>query len=90
VAIVVDDSGRGIPVEHLPHVFDRFYRVDSSRDARSGGSGLGLSIVRAVVERHGGRVSAGTSPLGGARFTIELPRDGSGLDADLSDSGTPA
>jgi signal transduction histidine kinase len=89
--IVVEDSGTGIPAEHLAHVFDRFYRVDSARDARSGGSGLGLSIVRAVVERHGGRVSAGTSPLGGARFTVVLPRDRTGAAASIvvSDSGTP-
>ena len=74
VAITIDDSGPGIPPEHVGHVFDRFYRVDSSRDARSGGSGLGLSIVRAVVERHGGTVSASNGPLGGARFELRLPR----------------
>jgi signal transduction histidine kinase len=74
VAITVDDSGPGIPSEHVGRVFDRFYRVDSARDARSGGSGLGLSIVRAVVERHGGTVSASNGPLGGARFELRLPR----------------
>jgi signal transduction histidine kinase len=73
VVVAVEDSGPGIPPEHLDHVFDRFYRVDSSRDARSGGSGLGLSIVRAVVERHGGTVSAATAALGGARFELRFP-----------------
>jgi signal transduction histidine kinase len=73
VALVVEDSGPGIPAEHLPHVFDRFYRVDAARDARSGGSGLGLSIVRAVVEQHGGRVSATNGTMGGARFELRLP-----------------
>jgi signal transduction histidine kinase len=73
VLVVVEDSGPGIPAEHLPHVFDRFYRVDSARDARSGGSGLGLSIVRAVVEQHGGRVSAANGAMGGARFELRLP-----------------
>ena len=73
VVLVVEDSGPGIPAEHLPHVFDRFYRVDPARDARSGGSGLGLSIVRAVVEQHGGRVSASNGTMGGARFELRLP-----------------
>ncbi len=75
VALVVEDSGPGIPAEHLPHVFDRFYRVDPARDARSGGSGLGLSIVRAVVEQHGGRVSATNGTMGGARFELRLPAE---------------
>jgi signal transduction histidine kinase len=73
VVLIVEDSGPGIPAEHLPHVFDRFYRVDAARDARSGGSGLGLSIVRAVVEQHGGRVSATNGAMGGARFELRLP-----------------
>jgi signal transduction histidine kinase len=73
VLLVVEDSGPGIPAEHLPHVFDRFYRVDSARNAQSGGSGLGLSIVRAVVEQHGGRVSASNGSMGGARFELRLP-----------------
>ncbi len=78
VVLIVEDSGPGIPAEHLPHVFDRFYRVDPARDAMSGGSGLGLSIVRAVVEQHGGRVSATNGAMGGARFELRLPavRDG--------------
>jgi signal transduction histidine kinase len=60
VAIGVTDHGAGIPPEHLPHIFDRFYKADASRAVRtsgaSGGSGLGLSIVKAIVERHGGAV----------------------------------
>ncbi|MEO5822670.1 MAG: HAMP domain-containing sensor histidine kinase [Vicinamibacteraceae bacterium] len=78
VVLVVEDSGAGIPAEHLPHVFDRFYRVDSARDAQSGGSGLGLSIVRAVIDQHGGRVSATNGTLGGARFELSLPAIGRG------------
>ena len=91
VLLVVEDSGPGIPAEHLPHVFDRFYRVDSARNARSGGSGLGLSIVRAVVEQHGGRVSAAHGPTGGARFELRLPAAGSQTTtaAPVSVSGTP-
>ncbi|MBY0493591.1 MAG: HAMP domain-containing histidine kinase [Cyanobacteria bacterium] len=56
VRLTVTDNGVGIPVEHLPHVFDRFYKADQSR-LQSGGSGLGLSIVKAIVERHGGTAS---------------------------------
>jgi two-component system, OmpR family, sensor kinase len=91
VAIVVQDSGPGIPAEHLPHVFDRFYRVDSARDARSGGSGLGLSIVRAVVEQHGGRISASNGAAGGARFELRLPASRSVASrSPVSASGTPS
>jgi signal transduction histidine kinase len=91
VIIVVEDSGPGIPAEHVPHVFDRFYRVDPARNAQSGGSGLGLSIVRAVVEQHGGRVSAANGTLGGARFELRLPfvRAATPPRDPLSVSGTP-
>jgi two-component system OmpR family sensor kinase len=75
VTISVSDTGPGIPAEHLPHVFDRFYKVDAARtQAGTPGSGLGLSIVRAIVESHGGTVTAGTAPEGGARFDVTLPR----------------
>ena len=75
VRVVVEDSGPGIPEEHLPRVFDRFYKVDQSRTgtAQPSGSGLGLSIVRAIVQLHGGHVSASNRPEGGARFEVTLP-----------------
>jgi signal transduction histidine kinase len=69
----VTDSGGGIAPEHLPHVFDRFYKVDPARTAGGGGSGLGLSIARAIVERHGGTIGA-TSVPGRTAFTIVLPQ----------------
>jgi signal transduction histidine kinase len=71
----IKDTGDGISVEHLPHVFERFYRVDSSRNRNTGGSGLGLAIVKAIVEAHGGRVSAVSEgkPEQGSIFTAELP-----------------
>jgi two-component system OmpR family sensor kinase len=72
IALSVVDAGAGIPVEHLPHVFDRFYKVDTSRSPRSGGSGLGLSIAKAIVERHGGRIEV-TSKPGRTAFTVTLP-----------------
>ena len=62
VVIAVADQGQGIPPEHLPHVFDRFYKADAAREGVSGGSGLGLSIVKAIVERHGGTISVSSEP----------------------------
>src|SRR5207244_13352376 len=55
--ITVADTGRGIPEAHLPHVFDRFYRVDAARSPATGGVGLGLAIVRTIVSLHGGSVA---------------------------------
>jgi two-component system OmpR family sensor kinase len=75
VAIEVTDNGVGFPGASLDHVFDRFYRADPSRSRRSGGSGLGLSIVEAIVKAHGGRVEASNVEDGGARITINLPRN---------------
>ena len=70
----VADTGEGITAAHLPHVFERFYRVDSARDRSHGGSGIGLAIVKAVVEAHGGAVSADSAGLGaGATFRVRLP-----------------
>ncbi|MEZ5289406.1 MAG: HAMP domain-containing sensor histidine kinase, partial [Vicinamibacterales bacterium] len=68
----VADTGSGIPAEHLPYVFDRFYKADPARS--ESGSGLGLSIVKAIVERHGGRVRARSTPGVETVFEVELPR----------------
>jgi len=72
VVIAVEDEGPGIPPEHVPHVFDRFYKAQAARET-SGGSGLGLSIVKAIVERHGGRISVVSRP-GRTVFELALPR----------------
>jgi two-component system OmpR family sensor kinase/two-component system sensor histidine kinase BaeS len=72
INVRVEDSGQGIAAEHLPHVFDRFYRADRSRTRSSGGAGLGLAIVRQIVVAHGGTITA-TSALGAGttiRFTL--------------------
>jgi len=71
--ISVIDTGPGIAVEDLPHVFERFYQADAARDRTTGTSGLGLSIVRALVEAHGGTVRATNEPGGGARLELALP-----------------
>ena len=69
----VDDSGPGIPVDERERLFERFTRLDRSRSSAGGGTGLGLSICRRLVHLMGGTVEVSESPLGGARFTIELP-----------------
>jgi signal transduction histidine kinase len=75
VRISVRDTGPGIAPADLPHVFDRFYQADPSRDRSTGTSGLGLAIVRALVDAHGGSAGAENLPGGGARFWIELDGD---------------
>jgi signal transduction histidine kinase len=71
--LTVDDDGPGVPAEAEQWIFDRFARLDGSRDRSTGGVGLGLAVVRAVVEHHGGTVGCARSPLGGARFLVRLP-----------------
>lgn len=73
VHLVVDDTGPGIPAEHLPRVFERFYRADPARNRAEGGTGLGLAITKHVALAHGGRVEAANRPGGGARFELVLP-----------------
>jgi signal transduction histidine kinase len=67
------DTGKGIPPEHLPHVFERFYRIDTSRSRSEGGAGLGLAIVKQIIQAHGGRVWAESEPGKGSTFYITLP-----------------
>lgn len=73
VQIVVTDDGPGIPAEDLPHVFDRFYRVDSSRQRTTGGSGLGLAIARRLVEAHGGTIAIDSGAEPGTSVRLTLP-----------------
>jgi len=72
VRMSVHDSGPGIDPADMPHLFERFYQADPARDRSTGTSGLGLAIVQALVEAHGGMTGAGNDPEGGARFWIEL------------------
>jgi len=74
VEYAVADTGEGIAPEHLGHVFDRFYRADGARDRGHGGSGIGLSIAKALVEAHGGGISVHSAGPGrGATFVVRLP-----------------
>ena len=71
--ISVSDTGDGIPPEHLPRIFERFYRVDRARSRAAGGTGLGLAIVKHLARAHGGEVSVRSAHREGSTFTVELP-----------------
>jgi len=74
IELKVKDTGTGIDPEHLPHVFDRFYRADAARTRETGGTGLGLAITRAIIVNHGGEISAESDGLDkGSIFTVKLP-----------------
>ncbi|MCH9732102.1 MAG: HAMP domain-containing histidine kinase [Actinomycetia bacterium] len=76
LVVTVTDSGEGVDAEHLPHLFERFYRVDVARDRQHGGAGIGLAIVQAWVESHGGHIAATSDGLGkGTTFTFVVPID---------------
>ena len=72
--VAIADTGIGIPQAELPHVFERFYRSDKSRSRSTGGAGIGLSIAAAIVNAHGGNISAESGEGRGSVFTVTLPR----------------
>jgi len=72
----IKDSGIGIQAEHLPHIFDRFYRVDKARNRMDGGTGLGLAIVKWIAEAHGGGIAVTSEADKGSSFSVHLPIDG--------------
>jgi len=71
--VLIHNSGPGIPQEHLPQLFERFYRLDPDRSSQTGGSGLGLAIAREIVRLHGGEIEVQSAPGQGVRFTLRLP-----------------
>jgi len=74
VTITVADDGDGIAAEHLPHLFERFYRADSARDRDHGGSGIGLAIAKAFIDAHGGHLNVlSEGPESGTTFVVALP-----------------
>jgi two-component system sensor histidine kinase BaeS len=78
IAIDVMDTPPGVPDELLPRLFDRFFRVEGSRNRATGGSGLGLAICRSIAEAHGGTIEARHAPQGGLWIAIRLPHPGRG------------
>lgn len=74
VSFSVTDEGEGIAREELPHLFDRFYRTDASRNRKTGGTGLGLAIARRIAESHGGHLEVQSCPGLGSRFTMKIPQ----------------
>jgi heavy metal sensor kinase len=72
-ALLVEDNGVGVPADALPHLFERFYRVDKARSRQMGGAGLGLAIVKSIVAAHGGQVKVESAEGKGSRFIVELP-----------------
>ena len=84
VVVTVRDTGEGIPGEHLPFIFERFYRVDPARTRSGGGSGLGLSIVKQIVAAHGGQISVKSVVGEGTTFEVALPASGSGTSARVT------
>jgi two-component system phosphate regulon sensor histidine kinase PhoR len=75
IIICFEDQGIGIAQEHLPRLFERFYRVDKARSRHLGGTGLGLAIVKHIAQAHGGYVTVESTPGKGSKFEIHLPRN---------------
>jgi two-component system OmpR family sensor kinase len=73
VELAVADDGPGIPAEHLPHIWDRYYRVHKAHSRAVGGTGLGLPLVKYIAEAHGGQVAVASGAAQGATFTVTLP-----------------
>ena len=71
--VVIQNDGEPIAAEHLPHLFDRFYRADASRTRETGGTGLGLAIVQSIIHAHRGEISVHSSENDGTMFSFSLP-----------------
>ena len=82
IHVSVIDDGIGIPAKDVPHIFDRFYQVESHLTRKHGGMGLGLSVAKMMIEMHGGSITAQSIPGKGSNFTIILPVDSARAEAD--------
>jgi PAS domain S-box-containing protein len=89
VRLVVGDTGVGIAAEHVPHIFDRFYRVEDARGRTHEGSGIGLALVRELARLHGGSVSVESEVGKGTTFTVTIPRGSAHLPQDRTSPATP-
>ncbi|WP_035101617.1 sensor histidine kinase [Aneurinibacillus terranovensis] len=85
IILSLQDNGFGIPEEHLPHLFERFYRIDSSRARKNGGSGLGLAITKSIIDIHGGSIRVESKQGSGTIFNVWLPSVKSDPDSDTGD-----
>ncbi len=74
ITFFVENTGEGIPTEALPHIFERFYRADQSRNRKTGGTGIGLTIAQSIIQAHGGTIAAQNVPHQGSRFTVNIPK----------------
>jgi signal transduction histidine kinase len=74
ISVMVEDTGIGIPKKDLPHIFERFYRTDKSRSRKTGGTGVGLAIVKGLMEAHGGEVFAESEEGKGSKFTCRFAK----------------
>ncbi len=72
ITVIVSDTGVGIPEEDLPHIFEPFYRVDRSRSRAAGGAGLGLPLVRDIIEKHGGTIEVQSTPGEGTTAVVRI------------------
>jgi len=90
ITITVEDGGAGVPPEAMPRLFEKFYRVRQKGGPSRRGLGIGLSVVKGMVEAMGGHVSAGRSPLGGLAMTLDLPAAAAPPEEPRAPEGTRA